>query len=274
MGNNSFQVVFNIEQQIVDGDTIKLSYSGGRVMATDGTMLEKFSNLVVKNNLPLNLRVPGKIEAEAFSLNQGLSLEACTDIGGGEDVGFTDPGDYLDYQIKVAKTAKYNMEIRVASLNTTGIIQAQQLNDQGMVLNFSTIYLPVTGGWQTWKSIVAEMSLTEGIGRLRIKILKKEFNLNWYKFSEKGVGTIELKPGELVVYPNPVNDELTIEIPNSIGQDKTLIFRNLNGVVVKTMEFTGSDGPRQVYVGDIPKGFYFLEVDISGIIHRTKLIVQ
>ena len=271
---NDFQVILSLDQQITDGDTIKLNYADGHMKATDGTLLENFSNFPVKNNLPLNFPIPGKIEAEDFSFNQGLKLETTTDVGGGQDVGFTDVGDYLDYRIRVLKSAKYNMEVRVASLNSAGIIQVQQLNDQGMVLNFSTIYLPVTGGWQTWKSLTAEITLTEGVSKLRVKILKTEFNMNWFKFTEKGVGVNEISRSEISIYPNPVQEELTIESPVTAGQPKTLWFRSLNGVLVKTVELSGSEKSEKIFIGDIPKGFYMLEMEISGTIFRTKLIVQ
>ena len=85
--SNAFQIVAGLGQQIIDGDTILLNYAGGQVKATDGTSLHDFSNFPVKNNLPARLPVPGKIEAEAFSVNQGLSVETCSDVGGGQDVG-------------------------------------------------------------------------------------------------------------------------------------------------------------------------------------------
>ena len=271
---NHFQIILRLGQQISEGDTIKLNYTGGQIIATDSTILENFTNLLVKNNLPYNFPIPGKIEAEAFSFNQGLELETTTDIGGGQDVGYTSTGDYLDYRIRVLKSAKYNMEVRVACLSSAGIIQVQQLNDQGMVINFSTVYLPVTGGWQTWKSITAEITLIEGVCKLRIKILKPEFNLNWYKFTEKGVEINEIRSQGINVFPNPVSDELTIEMPALTGQKQSLFFRTLNGSLIKEMQLSGSDESRKIRVGDLPKGFYFLELETSGTIYRTKLIVQ
>jgi hypothetical protein len=271
---NDFQVILGLAQQITDGDTIKLNYADGHVKATDGTLLENFSNFPVKNNLPFNFPIPGKIEAEDFSFNQGLKLENTSDVGGGQDVGFTDVGDYLDYRIRVVKSAKYNMEVRVASLNSAGIIQVQQLNDQGIVQNFSTIYLPVTGGWQTWKSITAEITLTEGVSKLRVKILKTEFNMNWFKFTEKGVGYSEIRRNEINIYPNPVQNELTIESPATTDVHKTLFFRTLGGALVKNMELSGTEVSQKIYIGNLPKGFYILELHMSGTVFRTKLIVQ
>lgn len=271
---NTFQITLGVGQQIYDGDTILLNYTGGNVHATDGTSLEEFSNFPVKNNLPVHLPVPGKIEAEAFCFNQGLQSENTTDVGGGLDMGYTSVGDYLEYQIRVSRSALYNMEVRVACLSSAGTIQVQQLNEQGNVLNSALVNLPVTGGWQTWKSVVAEIPLTEGVGKLKVKIVKPEFNLNWYKFTEKGQGYVESRDLGFHIYPNPVRNELTIEFPQSSGHKRTVIFRKINGSLYQSFEIPGNTELYKFYTGDFPKGFYFLEVEESGKISRAKLIVQ
>ena len=79
---NPTQVILTLAEPIFDIDDIKLSYSNGSIKSTDGSMLQDFTNLQVKNNLPVFLTIPGKIEADAFDVNQGLQLESTTDIGG------------------------------------------------------------------------------------------------------------------------------------------------------------------------------------------------
>jgi hypothetical protein len=272
--SSNFLVALSPGQKIVSGDTILLNYTDGSVKATDGTSLENFTNLSVKNNLPLFLAVPGKIEAESFSFNQGFQLENCTDVGGGQNLGYTATGDYADYRINVKKTALYNLEIRHACLSAAGILYVQQISDNGDVLHSCSINIPVTGGWQTWKSITAEMSLTEGMTKLRVKITKPEFNLNWYRFSEKGLGLNENSNREIKIFPNPAREELTIELPDYPDKKKSLLFRNLNGILIKSVELNSSDPFEKVYVGDLPKGFYYLEMDIEGVVFRAKLMVQ
>ncbi|MCX6280610.1 MAG: carbohydrate-binding protein [Bacteroidetes bacterium] len=271
---NPCQVILSLDRNIYDGDTITLSYSGNHVRATDGTFLENFNGLPVKNNLPAHLPIPGKIEAETFSFNQGLQLETTTDTGGGQDVGYTNKGDYLEYLIRVKKSAKYNLELRIACYSNAGILQVQQLNESGGILNTCTVNIPVTGGWQTWKSIFTEITLAEGTGKLRVTILQPEFNMNWFRFTEKSEGTVEISNGMFTVFPNPANEELRIEMPTSVAKKITLLFRTMNGVLVKKTELSGTENPKKIYVGDLPKGFYLLEVQADEMVYRSKLIVQ
>jgi len=271
---NPFQVMLNLARTITDQDTILLNYSGNHVIATDGTVLGNFTNFPVQNNLPFHLHIPGKIEAEAFTVNQGLQLETCTDTGGGQDVGFTDPGDYLTYLVLVAKTSIYKFEIRSACQSTAGIIAVEQIDLAGQVINSVTVNIPVTGGWQTWTTVSADLPLTIGVSVLRIRIIKKEFNMNWYRFTDKSQGIYEIGPGAVKIFPNPVTDELTIEMAGPEGLSRRLSIRAMSGMKVMEKELPSTGSSQKISLGHLPKGFYILELEISGITSRTKLVIQ
>ena len=55
------------------------------------------------------------IEAESFAATVGFQVETCSDIGGGQNVGYTDAGDTLTYNLNVAKAGEYHAFFRVAS---------------------------------------------------------------------------------------------------------------------------------------------------------------
>ena len=271
---NPAQIIISLDEQIFDIDDIKLNYADGSVIAADGTKLQNFSNMQVKNNLPVNITIPGKIEAEAFSVNQGLALENTADAGGGQNIGYTNPGDYLDYKVRVLKTSKYMLEVRVASLATAGKIEVQQLNSNGAISNTVTLNIPVTGGWQVWQTISTTMELTEGVCVLRVKILQPEFNINWFRFTESSFGIQEDKNPGFSMFPNPAIDVVSILIPGSTGQRKTITLLSSGGTVVKKIELAGSEVSKKLFTGDLPKGFYIVEMQMSGKISRNKLILQ
>jgi aryl-phospho-beta-D-glucosidase BglC (GH1 family) len=273
-GNNCSQIVIDVNSQLFDIDDIRLNYSGDHIEATDGTLLQSFTNFPVKNNLPVYLLVPGKIEAEAFSVNQGLQLETTTDVGGGKNVGYTNAGDYLDYRIRVMKSSKYYMEVRVASAGAAGRIEVQQINSNGAVINSALLNIPITGGWQVWKTIGTAIDLIEGPCTLRVKIVQPEFNMNWYKFSETAQGLDDAENQAFDIFPNPASEELNIIIPGSVGQKKTISVWSTNGTLLKTMEAADSEVIKQVFIGDLPKGFYIVQLQFDQNAYRKKLIIQ
>ncbi|MEI6575329.1 MAG: carbohydrate-binding protein [Bacteroidota bacterium] len=271
---NPFRVIITLSQLLTSGDVILLNYNNGAMTATDGTLLQDFLNLPVKNNLPILLSIPGKIEAEAFSFNQGLQLENTTDLGGGQNIAYTNAGDYLDYKVKVMKTATYKMEVRIACMSQSGMIQVQQISDSGIILHSVNVVIPVTGGWQSWQSIFTEIPLNVGPSVLRVKVIQPEFNMNWYKFTEKIIDTIPQKIKQIKVFPNPASDAITVETTGYLGSKKTIYFRTLNGMLAKEIKLSASKESEEVFIGDLAKGMYLIELELPGTTWKTKLTVQ
>jgi hypothetical protein len=124
--------------------------------------------------------VPGTIQAEAFCAMSGIQTEACTDAGGGLDVGHIDAGDWLGYRINVPTAGTYTIQYRVASLNGGGSIRFERFGG-GTV--FGTIAVPATGGWQTWQTISHTVQLPAGQQDVGIAAPAGGFNINWFSIS-------------------------------------------------------------------------------------------
>ena len=115
---------------------------------------------------------PGKIEAESYSAMSGIQTETCSE--GGLNVGYTDIGDWMDYTVNVQTAGTYNVEFRVASPYTGTQLQLRQ-----GVSTLATVTLPNTGGWQSWQTVSASVSLTAGSQTLRVYAVSNGWNLNW-----------------------------------------------------------------------------------------------
>ncbi|MGW8316419.1 MAG: hypothetical protein ACWGNV_12520 [Bacteroidales bacterium] len=87
--------VFRLGDYIRYGDAVTFSYSGNSVTSADGGILEPVDQLPVENGLPGPhiFVLPDTIDLELFTINMGMELEACSDIGGGNNLGYIDTGD-------------------------------------------------------------------------------------------------------------------------------------------------------------------------------------
>jgi chitinase len=90
----------------------------------------------------------------------GVDLEVCTDTACGYDVGWTGTGQWFRYTVNVASAGTYNVSLRLASPNavTDGLHIA---SSAGTNLSGS-INVPATGGWQTWTTVTASVTLPAG----------------------------------------------------------------------------------------------------------------
>ena len=77
-----------LNERMYDDQTIKVSYNGTQqIQTSEGDTLAAFEDLIATNNLVVHHLIPGKIEAEDFSVNKGLELEDTEDHGGGRNTG-------------------------------------------------------------------------------------------------------------------------------------------------------------------------------------------
>ena len=123
------------------------------------------------------------VEAEAWDavieLPEGeVVLENTTDASGGQNVGFIDTGDWMEYTINVPETACYRAGYRVAS--DTG--------SDGFELRFDselldTIAVPDTGGWQNWATLESGVELLAGEQTMRFDAIGGEQNINYFEFN-------------------------------------------------------------------------------------------
>ena len=69
--------------------------------------------------------IPGRIEAEHFSGQSGFEVEDTQDEGGGQNLGYTDAGDTLTYNVSVAEAGEYTLSLRVASSGGSEALHSQ-----------------------------------------------------------------------------------------------------------------------------------------------------
>jgi hypothetical protein len=146
------------------------------VTATSGSVFGVAG--ITVNAVQSGLAIPGKIEAEAYTTMFGIQTEACTDAGGGTNIGYVDAGDWLNYGVNVAIAGTYMVSFRVASQVTTG---ALQVKNGATVL--ATVTIPNTAGWQNWQTITANVTLSQGAQTLQILATGTGLNLNYMDFA-------------------------------------------------------------------------------------------
>jgi len=128
------------------------------------------------------LNIPGTCQAELYNLSNGISKQNTTDAGAGQNIGFIDAGDWMDYSVDVKSSGRYKVEYRVASQNGGGNIQLR-----AGTTTLATTAVPFTGGWQTWSTVSATVPLTAGKQTLRVHAGTGGYNLNWIRFTADGI---------------------------------------------------------------------------------------
>jgi len=273
--NNDFQLYLQTDKGIDDNDEIKAHYEGQNVLATDGSSLQPFAGLKVRNTLPVHFALPGKIEVESFHLNVGLELENTTDVGGGQNLGFTSTGDFTEYRVRVSETGQYKLEVRVACFNNSGKLAFRQFDQSGALLNESQVNVPVTGGWQSWQTVVSNMILNEGSGKLRMVILDPEFNINWFRLTFLGPVLSLNQPTQHALYPNPTTRFINLTPSfGTFSMNNALSITNIEGKRIYFKENLKENDYQSIDLSEIPAGVYIIQIRMDEKTEQHKLIIN
>jgi hypothetical protein len=199
-------------------------------------------------------------------------------VGGGQNVGWIDAGDWLEYEVLTTNAGTYDITFRTACLDNPGRINF--LVDGGELFS---VDVPVTGGWQNWVSFSAQAFLPQGYSRMRINAERGGFNLNWFEcnLSVADVGSTPSKAFRLLQnYPNPFNPRTTIFFDLPRAMTANLHVFDLSGRLVAVLmdDETAQQGRNEViWRGTdqagrpLPSGTFFYRLEAGGLVETRRM---
>jgi len=177
----------------------------------------------------------------------GVQTEACTDAGGGLNVGYIDAGDWMAYSnINFPYSGAYKIESRVASLNGGGVLSAD-LNAGSIVLGQTSI--PATGGWQNWTTVSQTVNVSAGTYAFGLYAVSGGFNINWVRITYLGAARVAGSVSPVAnatdkvtngvgIYPNPVVNEINVQ-GEDIQGGRVRVYDNAGRQVLATQLVSG-----------------------------------
>ncbi|MDR7091453.1 glycoside hydrolase family 9 protein [Cellvibrio fibrivorans] len=119
----------------------------------------------------------------------GVDIEKSTDTGGGFNIAYIDPGDWLEFSVNVSAAGEFAIESRVATAQAGGLFSYEI---DGKTASGEISVAP-TGGWQTWASLSHPIGRLEaGNYALCVQMKSGPFNLNWMKITSTNGGAMSL----------------------------------------------------------------------------------
>ncbi len=197
------------------------------------------------------------IEAENWTIQSGTQTEACAE--GGQNVGWIDTNDWMVWDINPPSSGAYTVEYRVASPNSSGMIQLEKAGGSPV---YGTRPVPNTGGWQNWTTISHSINLTAGQQQIAIKALTGGWNINWLKLTSSSGSRIALESQkshinhpDLRIFPNPTSDYLEVQGAADMGR---YTIYDLNGKTVSNGHHSPQEDHKKIDVRQLKAGIYFI----------------
>jgi hypothetical protein len=113
--------------------------------------------------------------------SDGVDLEATSDTGGGDDLGWTATGQWFKYTVNVATARSYTVTLRLAS--PSGVTDGLHIASSSGANLSGNINVPNTGGWQTWTTVTVTVTLPAGQQTLTIDQDNGGWNIHQLTFA-------------------------------------------------------------------------------------------
>lgn len=126
------------------------------------------------------------VEAENYDAMSGIQTQSTSDVGGGQNVGWLDNGDWMEYIVNFPTSGTYTTEYRLASQSNGASFD---VSIDGSVAE--GISSGATGGWQNWETVTGSVTVTSaGSKTVRITATGGGWNINWFSFTGGGSSNV------------------------------------------------------------------------------------
>jgi hypothetical protein len=236
----------------------------------DNIPLPDFSNTVPQTAFVEGMTIPGTIEMENYDLggqsvsfsdkdfvNEGGALREdgvdivqidSTDKSKGYAIGFTQPGEWMEYTLKVTEAGEYAF---VANVATASDGASFILFMDGKAIS-DTIVAPKGEDWSTYGMVDGKTTALEaGEHVLRVAITGAFINIDWLKFGKSKDDIMSIKPS------------VRYGVDMDISHSSTLNVFDVRGHHLGTIRLMGmpttSSVLQQMHAKNFKSGVYFVQ---------------
>src|SRR6266540_2728077 len=130
----------------------------------------------------------GTIQAESFNQQSGVTVQATTDTGGGQNIASIANGDWVMYSgVNFGSTPGTQFIARAASGAAGGVSGLVEVRlDSRSNAPIGSFAIADTGGWQSWRTVPANISGVTGTHTVYLTFTSGQpaeyVNINWITF--------------------------------------------------------------------------------------------
>jgi beta-glucanase (GH16 family) len=121
--------------------------------------------------------------------SDGVDLEAASAPATGNDLGWSAAGQWFRYTVNVSTAGTYTVGFLVAAESAVG--DAFHISNSSGTNLSGSVAVPDTGGWQTWTTVTATVTLPAGTQTLTLEEDAAGWNVDSFAFAESGGGGTE-----------------------------------------------------------------------------------
>ena len=124
--------------------------------------------------------------SDGVDLEETADTQDTTAPGGAYDMGWTTPGQWFNYTVEVATAGSYTVSFRLSS--PYGITDALHIDNSSGTNLTGAVAVPNTGGYETWTTVTASLTLPAGEQTLTVDQDSNGWNFHYMAFTQGSSG--------------------------------------------------------------------------------------
>jgi len=273
--DESIIIIELVEAILQSDEDISISYNGDGIIS-NGIILENFQDLYVFNAVSGfggTMEIPGIVQAENYFDMHGIQTEPCTDAGGGSNVGYIEPGDWMKYNVSVSKSGKYEITSRISGY----VPGSMSFTFDGG--HYTSVTYSSTNGWQSWQNFSTEVDLDEGQYEMKVRANNDGFNINYFVFDfVDGIDSHQLGIADINIYPNPIVSDFNVNFSSTKNTNISIKLFDMSGIIKSSLYsgkvITGQNTFNFTLDSKLPSGMYFIEVKDESKRYFGRVVVK
>ncbi|HJP80713.1 MAG TPA: glycoside hydrolase family 3 C-terminal domain-containing protein [Pseudonocardiaceae bacterium] len=158
--------------------------------------------------------------ADGIDLENTADTQDTSPAGGAYDLGWTTPGQWFNYTVEVATAGVYTVSFRVAS--PYGAADGLHIANSAGANLTGAVAVPNTGGYQTWATVTASITLPAGQQTLTLDQDANGWNFHYLAFSQgSGTGPTEYCGTQDLALDEPTTASSTQDATDYPARDAT-----------------------------------------------------
>jgi hypothetical protein len=78
-----------------------------------------------------------------------------------------------------------------------------------------------------------------------------------------------IQSGEIILYPNPANTNITVQLPETVEEDSYILIHDMMGILRLSAGIPAFDISEEINIESLPQGVYIVNIVRNGVLQKS-----
>ncbi len=78
-----------------------------------------------------------------------------------------------------------------------------------------------------------------------------------------------IQSGEIILYPNPANTNITVQLPETVEDDSDILIHDMMGILKLSTVIPAFEISEDINIESLPQGVYIVSIIRNGVLQKS-----